>query len=467
MKLLFLGCIAVLALGLTSDQVGIRIRSGTPSVGGGGGSSCDAANVAAGASNCPILDSGDFTYLGGFKTPSATSNGEYLYGAGSYITFNHNSGNTLFMMSYGISTGVQMLGEITIETPSTNSDVTTWNRSTFVQGLYDPVEGQNNLFSEGKAGGMVVFDPGSGYKLFGTTYIWYDASYEHTYSKYQRSLTTSSTSFNGFANVTDSYGTTDGWSSEYLGSVPTEWQAALGGDLFGGGCCLSIVSRHSFGPNVQILNSSGFTSGGSVTGTDLLGFTNAHPNLGYYEDATSSNHHPAQPIWGMATYITGAVMIPGTSSVLFVGSHGTGDAYYGCGTSNESWHGQVNEPGPYYVAGQCETKHWAYDLKRIGIGTHAYPYQYQAWIFDLKKLKKVKDGTTNPATGQPWKMWDIQPESYWALSDILERGDTEIRELGAAYDPVTKKLYISQIKAEPSGSYQTWPLIHVYQLSGF
>ena len=45
-----------------------------------------------------------------------------------------------------------------------------------------------------------------------------------------------------------------GYTSGYMGFVPSGWQAAFGGNALAGNCCLSIITRTSFGPAVFAFN---------------------------------------------------------------------------------------------------------------------------------------------------------------------------------------------------------------------
>src|SRR5688572_31039879 len=85
-----------------------------------------------------------------------------------------------------------------------------------------------------------------GNRLYGTATIWYDATITQRVSHFSRSLQLNQPSFSGWSSV---------WQAEHVGlvsgfmaSVPSEWQAKLGGPALTGQCCVSIVTRTSNGP---------------------------------------------------------------------------------------------------------------------------------------------------------------------------------------------------------------------------
>ncbi len=444
--------VVMLAVSVVTDAQ-YRLRRGGPTT-------VVAPVVEGDLASLPLIDlDNDLEYLGGFKTPSATSNSEIFYGGAGFMEFNNVSGNTLYALSYGNAPVYRpLMAEITVETPSTNADLTTWNRATFVQGFFDPVEANNtNVTTMGSPGPFVIYNNGSGNRIYGSDYVYYDSSNELRHTYWHRSLTLSGTTWTGFAQMGDA--DRQGWISEILTVIPTAWQSALGGDMMGGGCCLSIVSRHSYGMNAISFNSSGIGTGTTPAVNEILGYPGTHKTLGEYS-AYGDPGGPAPPteLWNMSTEIHGMVAIEGTRTLLYIGRHGTGESCYGPGTGNASWHGHLNVcPGPYCQAGELEGDYWCYDLNQSGKGTHAYPYRYQVWAYDMLDLAAVKAGTMNK--------WEPVPYAVAELGDIPYYNDSEVRLGGVGYDRTNKKLYIAQPKGEQGGSYQTWPLIYVYKIN--
>jgi hypothetical protein len=107
--------------------------------------------------------------------------------------------------------------------------------------------------------------------------------------------------------------------------------------------------------------------------------------------------------------------------VLFFGRHGVGTYCYGYGGTN-----CPSDPKQCYdpVYGECGG----------GYGTHAYPYKYQIWAYDVQDLVAAKNGQKQP--------WDVKPYAVWNF-DFPYAGE-EKRIGGAAYDPSTNRIYITQ-----------------------
>jgi hypothetical protein len=94
-----------------------------------------------------------------------------------------------------------------------------------------------------------------------------------------------------------------------------------------------------------------------------------------------------------------------------------------------------------------------YDPASSDKGSHAYPYRYQMWAYDLNELAEAAAGRREP--------WSIEPYGVWPLE--LPYPEASARIGGVAYDPAGRRLFISQ-KAAHRDAYSWRPLIHVYQI---
>jgi hypothetical protein len=143
--------------------------------------------------------------------------------------------------------------------------------------------------------------------------------------------------------------------------------------------------------------------------------------LGTY-GASGSN-----PEFNGTTRITGIFFPPGTASVLFFGSTGTGNYCYGeasaCGDPSNNWKGE-----------------------------HAYPYKAYVWAYNANDLAAVRAGTKQP--------YEVTPYATWILDDFGTLG-ADFSTGGAAYDSATGLLYLSQIVGDG-----VQPLIRVYKVAG-
>ena len=206
--------------------------------------------------------------------------------------------------------------------------------------------------------------------------------------------------------------------SGYMATVPVEWQSSLGAPALTGQCCLPIVSRTSYGPAVFAFDPAELGHGDAARATPLLYYPASHP-LG---DWGTQN-----PYFNGSTEIRGLVLAEGTRSLLFFGRHGTGPFCYGTGDHC----GDPSSPAK---------------------GTHAYPYQYQVWAYDVLDLLQVKDGKKQP--------WEVKPYSTWSLDLPFMPSNGSVALNGAAYDSATGRLFLSQAFGD-----RKQPLIHVFTVT--
>ncbi len=276
--------------------------------------------------------------------------------------------------------------------------------------LLDSAAGQGDKTS--MIGGQLVYNG----QLYLTPYVYYGDTNAKSHWRRSPSLTTGGTLQGPFAVGPlgpDFY-------TGYLGLIPSTWQAALGGPVLNGQCCLSIISRTSYGPSVSALDPAQLGSA-TVTASTLVAYPSTHKTLGDWGTSGTNAY------FNGTSQIKGVVFPVGTSSVLFFGRHGIGPYCYGEPTA-------CNDP-------EDNSK-----------GDHAYPYAYYVWAYDAHDLAAVKAGTKQP--------WDLMPYAVWPLS--LPASSRAHRLGGVAYDPATGRLFISQQYVDgDSGDY---PVIHVFTL---
>lgn len=318
---------------------------------------------------------------------------------------------------------------------------------------------------------------GSG--LIGTSFSYYDGSD----GAVQRSHFKSSTSLSTTGDYVGMYqvsGLPTVASVSYLsgfmslvadnsGSGGTNWQSQLGGPALTGNGTLSVLSRTSYGPAAFSFDPDRLGIDSPVVANPLLYYSSAHQTLG--PDGVDAT---ANPYFNGTTKISGMVMVPGTKSVLFFGYHGLGPYGYGDFTSV-----------PEQIGTNCNGEGYCYyDPTGMGNkGPHAYPYVYQVWAYNADDLASAKTGTytvtqgdfdagrfvggvypnnTILAVGQTVNPWNIKPYAVWTLP--FKFAYTQIFGGGAAFDPNTGRLYISEPGALLSGCCDVLPLIHVFQL---
>jgi hypothetical protein len=374
----------------------------------------------------PRLEQSGLQYVGAFRVPEATSNNDTISFGGGPLAYN-SANNSLF-----IGTRNHNLAEISIPSPAVNStDPKAMKQAAYLQGLTDPTEGRWGSISDSGLtfGGALVVDG----KLIGSGVIYYDANNTQRVSHFSRSLKLAEKSFSGWSSVWRAE--QSGYVAGMMSAIPAEWQAALGGNVLTGQCCIPIVSRTSNGPSAFAFDHSKLGQK-SVPASALVYYTGDNATLGKWEGSN--------PTYGAATFVIGMAVIKGTRTLLYFGRNGMGTHCYGDGTADKSLDGKKSPDGTMYC----------YDPTSNSKGSHAYPYRYQVWAYDLGDLAAVKAGKKKP--------WQVVPYGVWPIT--LPIGEGAIPLGGVGYDAEHQLVYLSQLWADKDSGYL--PLIHVFKITG-
>jgi len=373
----------------------------------------------------PRLAFTDISYVGGFRLPAESSNGDSFSFGGRQLTFNP-AGNSLF-----VGSRAGRVAEVSIPSPVNSSNAAALPFAAYLQPFADPTEGHlSQISGEGVAlDSLMVY----GNRLYGTASVYYDANNTQQVSHYSRSLQLNEPSFKGWSSVWEASKT--GFVSGAMSVVPAEWRGLLGGPAATGQCCIPIVMRTSWGPSAFTFDPTQIGQG-VVNASPLLYYTGTHPTLGQWDNAN--------PTYGATIQMGGMAMIAGTRTVLYIGRNGLGTNCYGNGTADKSLEGTIGPDGA----------HWCYDPTSSDKSQHAYPYRYQIWAYDLNDFAAVKAGTKQP--------WEVVPYGVWPFD--LPTPEASVRIGGIGYDPATQRLFVSQLLADRDG-YSYRPVVHVLQIS--
>jgi hypothetical protein len=377
----------------------------------------------------PLLQPHHLTYLGAFRLPTGTYGhvppdaGPHSFDLAPAYGLAFHPPDGLFLAS---KENLLNVAEVGIPAPGTGP-IAGLPVATVRQGFRDPSDGRFANLGINRIGGLLV----AGDRLLFTSYIFYDAENTQRLSHFSRSLDLQAT-----GTVQGPFGSsttaTAGLLNGYMASVPTAWQAALGGTFLTGNCCLSIIGRTSWGPGVFAVSAIG----ANYPAQPLVFYTMEHPTLGAGTPTTSG------ALFNLADTIHGVVMPEGFRSVLFIGNHGEGAWCYGNGTS---------DPKLDHVRGP-DGEIYCYDPVNGAKGQHAYPYTHFVWAYDVNDLAAVKAGTKQP--------WQVVPYATWRLS--LPYGVNELA--GVAYDASRQRLYVIEKGLEPVGCCTFLPVVHVLQV---
>jgi hypothetical protein len=380
----------------------------------------------------PLLQQSNLTYMGAFRVPEGSTDQTSFHYGGTAIAYNP-ANNSLYLVGHA---WYQLTAEISIPAIVNTTAIGNLATATFLQPFADATEGKLNQINPSDSnphyvGGQLVYNG----KLIVTGYSYYDGGGTQASSHFARPLNLSTTGqVQGPFKVGTLYpGLVDG----YMTPIPPEWQSALGGPALTGGCCYSIISLQSQGPAASVFDPGQLGTANPVPATPVVGYP--YPDVLGPGGTTQNNY------FSLTTQITGVVFPVGTRSVLFFGRQGTGPYCYGPGTSDQSQAGQPADGG-------VDT--WCYDPANSSKGGHAYPYVYQVWAYDANDLVAVKNGTKLPNQVQPYAVWKF---------DMPFEDPTDTHLLGgAAYDPNTNQIYLSQ-ECEDSGC---GPIIQVFKVGG-
>jgi hypothetical protein len=395
-----------------------------------------------------LLQERDLKYLGAFRVPQGD------YGSPLYSGFNYGgtalaynpSRNSLFLVGHA---WYQLTAEISIPRIVNSSILEDLKTARVLQRFSDITEGHRSDIGQGGStvntsgeplGGLLVWND----KLVGTVYGYYDAANVVELSHFASGLDLSTTGdFEGMYEVGKAPAVPNpAFVDGYMTEIPPEWQSRFGGPALTGNCCLSIISRTSLGPAASVFDPGTLGVQNEVPAKPVVGYPIDHPTLGTYGDQRSD------VLYNGSMAIHGMVFPRGSRSVLFFGQRGKGTFCYGEGVSDPSLHNTYCDPA--YPEVLC-----CYDPVHGSKGGHAYPYVSMVLAYDARDLLSVKRGAK--------KSWEIKPYGVWELQFPLAGGDADI--LGAAYDPVRQRIYISQAGGDRPGCCGYLPLIHVYRVN--
>jgi hypothetical protein len=436
-----------------------------------------------------LLQPSDVTYLGAFKVTHDDLGGPLWQGlqyGGGALAFNpaHNS--------LIISTMDQRVVEIQTKTPRFSgystaediihpyTDITEGNGHWTRPSKEGPVE---EYLAAGhlRIGGLLTY----GDKLIASLFAYYDPQGDMPVSHMQTNINlNASGDFQGPYLVnpitpvlpTETYpaGIVDG----YMTTIPdntavggTNWQTALGGKILTGNSDADTIERTSFGPGTAFaFDPANFSA--STPAVGLLYYDGpSHLSFGEWghPDVVTDPPRHSTTYANIADRMAGMSFPDGTRSIIFIGSHSSGDQCYGFGVTT----GSLNNPVPP-ISSEDSSVLNCYDLSDSGKGTHGYPYSLRAYIYDAAMLARVKAGDVitdadvpnlvgSPVTGQVIKPWNLKPYTYWDLP--ITFGSNPGPYFGAsAYDAATHKLYVSQPGGDNDPVY-AFPLIHVFQIN--
>ena len=373
----------------------------------------------------------DFTYIGAFRVPTGTVGSDTFEYGGNALAFNP-ANQSLFMASnfdHGLN-----IAEVQIPTTLSSTGVVS---SMGVANVLQPFVDLSSLLTTNadgapttpnlsyenlRLGGLLV----AGNGLTGGMFMGYnhpepqDSTNSHFRTTGLNLASLSALSFTGLIDIRSDVDSASGRvRGGYMTEVPDQWKEWIGANYVTGAAGQNRIQFSSSGPALFSFNA--INAAGS-SDKPLVYYPFGHA-LQWVDAANSA----PQLLFNGTTKIEGVAFVPGTRSVIFIGSNGLSSIGYGVGSR---FNDQVR---PYQ-----------------GYHSQNGNYQYQIWAYDIDDFMSVRNGTK--------ASWEIKPPSV--VNFNLPTPEFSKYLGGTAFDASTGRLYISQKTAGPSAT----PIIHVYQL---
>lgn len=341
------------------------------------------------APQAPLVHRNDLAYLGAFRVPTQAD-----------LRFDHSGHGLTYDAqrdSLFVSNHASRVSEISIPAPGTGP-LGSLPRAALLQGPTDVLRGRLSQAGD-MIGGLLV----DGQDLIVSAYVLYDvqgANVNGSHFRVPKDFSRSSVVGPLRLGLLGA-----GYVGGPMARVPPGWEALLGGPALTGLCCVSIISRSSYGPTATVFNPDDVrASATQVPGTVVLVYPSTHPTLGDWNSSGT--------LWNNASAPGGMVFVEGTDSVLYIGRKG--DRYcYGSGER----------------CGDPTSPHQ---------GDHAYPYEYHVWAYGAHDLLAAGRREVQP--------WDVRPYATWTFEMPLASGGRGIR--GVAYDPGTQRVFLAEQQAD-------------------
>lgn len=360
-------------------------------------------------STLPLLQQSDLVLVGGNTLPGADANGR-RFGYGARVMALAPDGQSLYLGNGGYS-----VAQITLPTPVLSNSVKALPRATYIapfrQVMTDALLAQIGTV---KGDTFVGLYPYQG-RFIASAINYYDANN----TQLRCHLAFAGLDFDapqGWSQVGESRRC--GYVAGSMTPIPPEWQAALGGTTLAIPAAMPIISRTSLGPAASVVDPARIGQP-VVPAIPLLYYDGTHATLGPWNGSN--------PTFGGTTQIGGGVIVPGARTMLFLGSNGMGPHCYGDGTDDKA------------AADRSLTDELCWDTTDHNKGSHAPPYRYQIWAYDLNDLAAVKAGRKKP--------WEPKPYGVWPLN-LPVNHHCQVQINSVAIDPATGRILFAQLKGE-------------------
>jgi hypothetical protein len=352
-----------------------------------------------------LVQQSDLVWEGSFRFPSGGAGGPSGQGyASGGLGLSYNSvNNSLFASGHSIHVEI---GEISIPELIKSESFSALNRASVIQNLTRISPPDFGPWPEGQWYTAGTWPADNGDLVIGI-YAGYDAVpvAERSHLVISGGVTDITGAQNGLYKI-------GAQNPAYYGgpmaAIPPNWRTSFGGmPVIAGLSGMSINARQSMGPCCAGFNP---TTLGPTTAPEA-----EMVHYPYYGGGSSPDDHPItdplsqNTLYNVASGIRGMAFID--NCVLFFGSHGSGELWYG-------------------ENGDFPDKHDpCYTDKRH----HGYPYRSQVWAYRASDLALVAAGSLEP--------WQLLPYAVWQFDMPMLSCTGAI--YGVATDHANRRIYIT------------------------
>ncbi|NTS78279.1 hypothetical protein HR060_15615 [Catenovulum sp. SM1970] len=406
---------------------------------------CDWWSPVSKALSLPLVDIDNFEYEGGFRLSAAKmleggdqySTVDFSYGA---MTYNPDN-NSIFMAGQPTHGGIV---EFPVPEIVQSTDVSDFNVSE------TPLQPYFRFYTQGDAASIELTGISTYFRITGiskvgrsliVSYInWYDANGSET----DTSIVIKDADDLANSEILGPYQIQGAaHASGWITPIPAEWKSILGGSyIVGNQAYAAISSRLSVGPSAFAfypLTDMVTKQPGPVPTTPLLDFPlgNMLHDTKIYSMPSDrenilANTDRKNMLWTNKSGAAIGFILPGSRSYITIGK--SGGHFSGIGYKVPQKNSGTDTP----CGGPC-----SFDARDN--------YSYY-WLWDVADLMKVKYGIMQP--------YDVRPYSY-GIFDVPV--DSQIQVSSGAYDPVSKRLFLSFKGGDQESLYNRPPLILTYK----
>lgn len=392
----------------------------------------------------PLVSIDHFTYLGAFALPahtgSSVSNMNYSLGR---IAYNADR-NSVFITGHN---PVQAIAEFAVPELVTSTKLSDLKVATVLQNFSTVLDRapMSDTPAPDRINGMHYINGPNGPELLINVSVYYTgATVTDTTLVVRNPSDLASSVIDGYFEL-EGRERAAGW----ISPVPSEWHSAIGGQyLTGHANNISIRGRLSMGPSVYVFDPFqivGKTSVPKPVPTEALQVYPDTDGQRLHDDTYNTSGQ--NNLWTELSRVHYGFIVPGTRTLFTVGRSGGHNPVEGYAGVCYKDHTAADFPCPPGVTwdgpGPTDPEDW---------------YQFY-WLWDVKNLLAVKDGSAAPYQARPYARGVFQTPPEF-------QGRRWNRKIGGgSFDPASGRLFLVSTEPDWPESYDNPPVVLVYEVN--